>query len=544
MGGQKAGRRTVKNLVKEFKADRVRNANVILDIMERIESNDAGTTLSAVTGLHHIFTYLLHEQAIERPIKKDGEDSAKNVFRKWFLEMFEDTLKAFLQLLNHTERAVQELALSSLVKLMQSEGRHPIKKSSKGNYGFPLRRLKAVISVLVSDTVDHRPLIALLLEYMDYQDFLYYTLLAVSEVVKTHTKTHADMNVSVTYMNNLFPLLEKIKIAPQESCSLLAPPRLFLHPPEEDNPSKQEEEEDEQPPRFTIPYAEARHALNVIWPAVLQYPLTPELYRRTLVALPDLAMPHLDKPLALTGFFMESYNMGGAISLLALQGVFILINKHDLDYPDFYKKLYALLEPTIFHAKYRARFFMLCDRFLASTHLPEYLVASFIKRLARLSLHAPSSCLHLIIKFIVNLLIRFPGLQRLIHNPSVTEQDGDPFQPEEADPALSKAGQSSLWEIASLHHHFLPAVVRAAAFTHKHSLPQHEANLGDWVEQGYDELFERACKVTVKEGIATTFVRPDGFFQYPEDRMKSSWCLTPQGLSTGAWVSVAEESAV
>lgn len=42
---------------------------------------------------------------------------------------------------------------------------------------------------------------------------------------------------------------------------------------------------------------------------------------------------------------------------MALNGLFILITKHGLEYPDFYNKLYALLEPSIFVAKHRARFF-------------------------------------------------------------------------------------------------------------------------------------------------------------------------------------------
>lgn len=36
------------------------------------------------------------------------------------------------------------------------------------------------------------------------------------------------------------------------------------------------------------------------------------------------------------------------------------------DYPDFYKKLYSLLEPSVFHVKYRARFFHLANLFLSS----------------------------------------------------------------------------------------------------------------------------------------------------------------------------------
>lgn len=523
MGGPKAGRRTVKNLVKEFKADRVKNANVIVDITERLESSDPGTTLSAVTGLHHIFTYLLTEEAIERPIKKEGDDSARNALNKWLKEMFEDTLAAFLKLLGHGERAVQELALTSLIKLMQTEGRHPLRRTSSSGYGFPLRRLKAILAVLISDEEDRKPLVNLLLEYLEFEDFLFYTLLAITDIVKahTHTQTHTQ-----TYMNNLFPVLERLRVPPQGSPPPLTPPKHFLTPGDEAEEENVDSSDDFNHNRrkFVLPYPEARRCLNTVWLAVLRYPLTPELYRRALVAIPDLAMPHLDKPLALTGFFMESYNMGGAISLLALQGVFILINKHDLDYPDFYKKLYALLEPTVFHAKYRARFFMLCDRFLASTHLPEYLVASFVKRLSRLSLSAPSACLHLVLKFIVNLLIRFPGLQRLIHNPD-GGQASDPFQPAESDPACTRASESSLWEVASLQSHSLPSISRLAGFTKRHSLPQKEYDLGLVVEEAYGELFERASKIPVKDSIPTTFSKPQGLFCYPEDAMKDSWCV-------------------
>ena len=37
------------------------------------------------------------------------------------------------------------------------------------------------------------------------------------------------------------------------------------------------------------------------------------------------------------------------------------------EYPDFYRKLYGLLDPSVFHVKYRARFFHLADLFLSSS---------------------------------------------------------------------------------------------------------------------------------------------------------------------------------
>jgi U3 small nucleolar RNA-associated protein 19 len=111
-------------------------------------------------------------------------------------------------------------------------------------------------------------------------------------------------------------------------------------------------------------------------------------------------MPVMQKPILLTDFLMESYDIGGSISLLALNGVFILITKHNLEYPDFYKKLYALCTPDLLHAKYRARFFHLADIFLSSTHLPEYLVAAFAKRLSRLALTGPANALLMVLPFI------------------------------------------------------------------------------------------------------------------------------------------------
>lgn len=109
------------------------------------------------------------------------------------------------------------------------------------------------------------------------------------------------------------------------------------------------------------------------------------------------------------------------MSLLALQGVFTLIQKHNITYPNVYEKLYSMFEPEIFHTKYKARLFYLADIFLSSTHLPENLVAAFMKRLARLSLIAPPQDTVIMLQFIGNLLLRHLGLKRLICATQATE---------------------------------------------------------------------------------------------------------------------------
>ena len=56
-------------------------------------------------------------------------------------------------------------------------------------------------------------------------------------------------------------------------------------------------------------------------------------------------------------FLTTSYDIGGVISVMALNGLFVLMTQHGLEYPKFYEKLYALLTPAVFLAKHRAVFF-------------------------------------------------------------------------------------------------------------------------------------------------------------------------------------------
>jgi U3 small nucleolar RNA-associated protein 19 len=84
--------------------------------------------------------------------------------------------------------------------------------------------------------------------------------------------------------------------------------------------------------------------------------------------------------------------LGGPLGLLALNGLFILITQYNLcvmldalssqyitamqltpphqclsDYPDFYTKLYSMVDRAVLHVKYRARFFRLTETFLSSS---------------------------------------------------------------------------------------------------------------------------------------------------------------------------------
>jgi U3 small nucleolar RNA-associated protein 19 len=140
------------------------------------------------------------------------------------------------------------------------------------------------------------------------------------------------------------------------------------------------------------------------WRALLSSKELDNALRKTLLRLcTTTILPWMTRPESLMDFLTDSYNIGGSTSLLALSGLFYLINNKNLDYPSFYPKLYSLLDADLLHSKHRSRFLRLLNTFLSSTHLPASLIASFIKRLSRLALFAPPAAIVAIVPYIYNL---------------------------------------------------------------------------------------------------------------------------------------------
>lgn len=168
---------------------------------------------------------------------------------------------------------------------------------------------------------------------------------------------------------------------------------------------------------------EQKKAFAAAWLSVIKLPLSKLLYRRLLLKLPEDILPQVPEPLMWSDFLSDSYRIGGAVGVLALQSLFILITRYNLDYPEFYQKLYSMICPEVLCAKYRARFFSLLDLCMASIALPAYLVAAVAKKLLRLCLTSPAPVVVFTLPMVYNLLRRHPACAGLIHR-------GDPEKPD------------------------------------------------------------------------------------------------------------------
>ncbi|CAI4054084.1 ribosome biosynthesis protein NOC4 SKDI_16G3990 [Saccharomyces kudriavzevii IFO 1802] len=246
------------------------------------------------------------------------------------------------------------------------------------------------------------------------------------------------------------------------------------------------------------------------WLSLLNSQLSLQQYKSILLILHKRIIPHFHTPTKLMDFLTDSYNLrssnnnAGVIPILALNGLFELMRRFNLEYPNFYMKLYQIINPDLMHVKYRARFFRLMDIFLSSTHLSAHLVASFIKRLARLTLESPPSAIVSVIPFVYNLIRKHPNCMIMLHNPAfisdpfqtpdqvahlktLKENYVDPFNVNESDPELTHALESSLWELASLMEHYHPNVATLAK-VFAQPFKKLSYNMEDFLDWNYDSL--------------------------------------------------------
>ncbi|KAJ5708497.1 hypothetical protein N7488_008298 [Penicillium malachiteum] len=234
------------------------------------------------------------------------------------------------------------------------------------------------------------------------------------------------------------------------------------------------------------------------WLAILRNNLSQAQRKSLLRIMVHHIEPWFSRPELLMDFLTDSYNVGGATSLLALSGLFYLIQEKNLDYPQFYTKLYSLLDAYLLHSKHRSRFFRLLNTFLASTHLPAALIASFLKRLARLALHAPPSAIVVIVPFMYNIFKNHPTCSFMMHREirdkelaAEIEAEGmdDPFDPLEEDPTRTGAIESCLWEIVTLQSHYHPNVASIARIISEQFTKQ-QYNLEDFLDHTYQGMVE------------------------------------------------------
>nr|XP_023023522.1 nucleolar complex protein 4 homolog B [Leptinotarsa decemlineata] len=470
-----------------------RNTESLIDILNHFKS---GYQAQCLVTLEMIFTTLLKEKQmfIEIVPLKPVENTIENQRKEWLRNVYEEFFTECLQCCEHNSYKIQTQGLCTAMSLIAWEGKYPLEpKGSLDNY-VPLTKLKYVLMRILSNKQNNTHLISKYTEYLQFDDILFFTWKILPSLT-------AKCNPNDVYIMNYLLFLEKLQIYPNTETKILCGIENCA-------------------PFFTFDEASTSKCLNKVWHCVMHWEHTPQTHKQMLLVLLERVLVHLEKPLLLTDFLMDSLDVGGPVSLLALQGIFTMIQTHNLDYPNIFAKLYSMFEPEIFHTKYKARLFHLSDLFLSSTHLPENLVAAFVKRMARLALIAPSEDIIIICNFIGNLILRHPGLKCLLNNTESNTANTDTYVMEERDPLKSNAISSSLWEIKTLQNHVQPSVANAAKFMNS-PLPSIERDLSKILDNTGDDIFDKEVKkfskliiLQFEKPTAASFGKGDKVMQY------------------------------
>ncbi|XP_065366345.1 nucleolar complex protein 4 homolog A [Calliphora vicina] len=482
-------------------------ANNLLDIIQYLEKGlkEKQSLTPALLTLEVVFIELLRRRDLlhEKDVNvEENPSEAETKYRNWLTERYEETWCLMLSAIDCEKPQESAQALVSCMKLMAAEGKHPL--NTLESLKFPRLRLRRILEKLISAQRPQTAAIQSFKEYAEYLDVVQNCWHTLPNLVKKPAFKKETLALNYLELIHSLPVTENL----QEQNKLLCPLA------------------ESAPGSELFDYTSTRKCINKVWNNLMVWLDTevPEnVHKQMLIVLLERILTHLEKPVMLTDFLMDSLDCGGAVSLLALQGVFTLIQKHNITYPNIYEKLYSMFEPEIFHTKFKARLFYLADIFLSSTHLPENLVAAFVKRLARLSLIAPPQDAIIILYFIGNLILRHSGLKSLICAQQPQEVAEDPFIMEEREPTKSNAIKSSLWEVVALQKHAIPSVATAARFIAQ-PLPNKEWDLSTVLEVKEDDIFDQEITKKSKQ-YALAFERPQTVFLPKNDKFQQHWCL-------------------
>lgn len=399
-----------------------KNLNKIHDLLKDLESDSESEVVNSAEILFQVFLYHINGGTWTNKLlsnnNKSKKDDKTNEASKTVALWLSSSYTAFVQLLTrkifYGSSEFQCKLLHFFVDIVNADfsfamknRNKPVKEAIQEN--FPVAFIMLVKEFMLNDLLSNENLSEDLMSLLQFLDISYFILKSIEKVF--NDKNEENTNMGTKELENTLKLL----LVASKNVSGIIDEDPLLHA------EKFLNNNESLCGKITNNLKKSyKSAFTNTWLLLLrQNNMTSIVRKKILVELDSKVMPFLKDPTLLIDFLTDSFNEGGVSSILALNGLFVLINQHNLDYPDFYNKLYTIIDSTIFHMKYKARFFYLIDLFLSSTHLPAYLIAAFVKKFARMLLFAPAPDQMLLLTFIKNMLIRHPSCRVLIHRKKV-----------------------------------------------------------------------------------------------------------------------------
>ena len=365
----------IRRLENELQTEGSSKVNNLVELLEYLGSADIATAKAALHSLRRLFTCgcpaldaamlpatgTPEAGASKAPGVEDAATKAASIYETWVRDRYASYKQALLVRLAGCAEELQTVALVVMMQLVKQESTGPAAN------GSALDTLTQLVRTLLLHTSHNAEMVVKMYVRSfagEYDDVRFHTLKATKAILGglQQQAVHTDM---LKVVHRALTLLLSISI-PEATRGTL------------DNfwfssAGQQKKQKTAPEPRGkrVTQVRSHRKAFADCWTELLQVRgLDVASYRRVLLGMHDQILPHLPHPLLLSDFLTDAYNQGGAVSMLAMHGLFILMAKHGLEYPQFYPRLYSLMKPAIFHLAHRDQFFRLTDLFLTSKGKP------------------------------------------------------------------------------------------------------------------------------------------------------------------------------
>lgn len=231
------------------------------------------------------------------------DSSADTQYREWLQDRYRDTLRLILVCFNVEKQAESTQALVTAMRLLGQEGKYPLEHTTDSYY-FPTNRFRNILLRLLSNEKQNNHLFVRFKEYGACLDVLYFTWKLLPGL------TAKGVPSSDIYIQNYLDLISAIPISSdvQESKQNLCS---ATYGAENTNTSTNGTSGDiynQQP--FTFDYVNVRKNLNKSWHCAVLWDLTENSHKQILIVLLENVLQHLDKPVLLTDFLMDSLDVG------------------------------------------------------------------------------------------------------------------------------------------------------------------------------------------------------------------------------------------
>lgn len=207
--------------------------------------------------------------------------------REWLRERYSDVWFLILSSMKHPNVLESTQALVTGMRLISIEGKKARATAAKGAILFPLNHFTSIIQKLLSSERANKHLINRFKEYGAYLDVVFYTWKMLPGLTLKGT------NANDTYIQNYLDLINVVPISAQvqDDKQVLACPD----------------------GTYEFDYPATRKSLNKVWSCAVLWTLSDTTHKQFLIVLLERILSHLDKPVLLTDFLMDSLDVGECI---------------------------------------------------------------------------------------------------------------------------------------------------------------------------------------------------------------------------------------